>query len=77
MAGPPAWGDELTPSFHGDNGNARKDQGRADLEAMMFCSARAEGQWFRMSCLLALSPHEQSPPLPSPAGSRTGRRVHI
>lgn len=31
-------GDELTRSFHGDNGNARKDQGRADLEAMMLCS---------------------------------------
>lgn len=28
-------GFKLTPSFHGDNGNARKNQGRANLEATM------------------------------------------
>ena len=43
MAGPKARGDELTPSFHGDNGKARKDQGRADLEATMLHSLQLGG----------------------------------
>jgi len=42
-AHPEARGGELTPSFHGDNGNARKDQGRADLKAMMLRSLQPAG----------------------------------